>query len=216
MTQEQEYDVDRPIVLSLCDKSCAAVLDWADAGYRCICVDIEAGPSPHPNIETVREDVHWYYPPQGHYAFAMAWSPCTDLAVSGARWFKAKGLKAFADGALLFERTRRIVASLGCPYLNENPIGVLSTYHRKPDYIVHPWEFAGYLDNPEIDNTTKATCLWTGGGFVLPEKRPAAEPHRHDCHLAPPSEDRGDIRSVTPRGLAKALFMAHHRRAVAA
>lgn len=199
------------IFLSLCDKTCVAALPWAEAGYRCICVDIEAGPSPHPMIETVRADIHWWYPPQGRYAFGMAWSPCTHLAVSGARWFKRKGLRAFADGALLFERSRLILESLGCPYGNENPIGVLSTYHRKPDHIVHPWEFAGYLEDVQADNTTKATCLWTGGGFVLPEKRPAPAPHRNDCWLAPPSDDRADLRSATPSGFAKALFLANSR-----
>jgi hypothetical protein len=203
------------IVLSLCDQSCVALLPWAEAGYRCIAVDIEAGPSPHPNIETVREDVHWYYPPQGRYAFAMGWSPCTHLSSSGARWMKHKGLRALIDGAGLFERTRRIMDALGCPYFNENPIGTLSTYHRKPDHIVHPWEFAGYLEDPEIDNTTKATCLWSERGFILPEKRPAAAPHRHDCHLAPPSDDRADIRSVTPSGFARAIFEANGRRSAA-
>lgn len=197
------------IVLSLCDRTCAAAMPWAKAGFHCICVDVQAGPSPHPNIETVREDVHWYLPPRTAYAFAMAFSPCTHLAVSGARWFKQKGLRAFADGGLLFERTRQIVEWTGAPYFNENPIGVLSTYHRKPDHIVHPWEFAGYADDPDAENTTKATCLWTGGGFVLPERRPAPEPHRHDCHLAPPSEDRGDIRSMTPSGFARAVFEAN-------
>jgi hypothetical protein len=167
-------------------------------------------------IETVKADIHWWYPPRGLYAFAMAWTPCTNVAVSGARWFKTKGLKAFADGALLFERSLRIMDSLGCEYGNENPISVISTYYRKPDYIFHPWEYAGYLDDVQADNTTKKTCLWTSSGFIMPEKRPAPAPHRNDCWLAPPSDDRADIRSATPSGFARALFQANCKRQSAA
>jgi hypothetical protein len=202
------------IVLSLCDRSCAAVLPWADAGYHCICVDIQAEKSTHANIQTVRADVEWYLPPKAQYALVMGWSPCTHLAVSGARWFKAKGLQALIHGLTLFERTRQICEWSGAPYFNENPVGTLSTYYRKPDHIVQPWEYAGYNDDIQLDNTTKATCLWTGGGFVLPEKRPVAAPHRNDCWLASPSDDRGDLRSVTPSGFSKAVFLANSQLAV--
>ncbi|WP_053329060.1 hypothetical protein [Chryseobacterium gallinarum] len=34
----------------------------------------------------------------------------------------------------------------------ENPIGVISTYIRKPDQIIHPYYFG--------DNIPKKTCLW--------------------------------------------------------
>lgn len=34
----------------------------------------------------------------------------------------------------------------------ENPIGVMSTYFRKPDQIIQPWQFG--------DGYQKSTCLW--------------------------------------------------------
>lgn len=153
------------IVLSLCDRSCRAVMPWAEAGYKCICVDVEAGDSPHPNIETVRADLRWWLPPRGEYAFAMAWPPCTHLAVSGARWFADKGLSALVEGLELVERCRAICDWLGCPWMLENPVGVLGSYWRAPDYTFNPNEFAGYLDEPDDEAYTKKTCLWVGGGL---------------------------------------------------
>ena len=34
----------------------------------------------------------------------------------------------------------------------ENPIGIMSTNHRKPDQIIQPWMFG--------DKAQKSTCLW--------------------------------------------------------
>ena len=34
----------------------------------------------------------------------------------------------------------------------ENPVGIMSTVHRKPDQIIHPFYFG--------DNIPKKTCLW--------------------------------------------------------
>jgi hypothetical protein len=153
-------------VLSLCDRTCRAALPWAEAGFRCICVDIEAGESPHPNIETVRADLRWWLPPRETYVFAMAWPPCTHFAVSGARWFADKGISALIEGLELVERCRSILEWIGCPWLLENPVGTLGSYWRQPDYAFNPNEFAGYLDDPSSEAYTKKTCLWTGGAFV--------------------------------------------------
>ena len=53
----------------------------------------------------------------------------------------------------------------------ENPVGVLSSYWRKPDHTFDPCDYGGYL-NPAGDAYTKKTCLWTGGGFIMPKKKP--------------------------------------------
>jgi hypothetical protein len=53
----------------------------------------------------------------------------------------------------------------------ENPVGVLSSYWRKPDHTFDPCDYGGYL-NPAGDAYTKKTCLWTGGGFIMPGKKP--------------------------------------------
>jgi hypothetical protein len=93
---------------------------------------------------------------------------------------------------------------------------MISSYWRKPDAIVHPWQFAGLLDDPELENTRKSICLWTGNGFQLPDTCPAPAPHREDVWRMGPSADRGDKRSETPMGFAYAVFEANYRLRAAA
>ncbi len=84
-----------------------------------------------------------------------------------------------------------------------DPVGMLSSYWRKPDYTFQPWEYG--------DTYTKKTCLWTGGGFVMPEAWQRTKPAGTEAtiHLMPPSADRGDKRSITPAGFARAVFEAN-------
>lgn len=196
------------LVLSLCDESAVAVQPWADAGYRCVCVDLQPRESNHPNIEHVRADVRHWLPPKEDFAIVMAWPPCTNLAVSGARWFADKGLRGLIEGLELVEACRAICEWSGAPWLLENPVGTLSTYWRKPDHRFDPCDFGDYLDPPG-DAYTKRTCLWTGGGFVMPEPKPVVPVNGSKMHRLPPSEDRARLRSETPRGFAQAVFEAN-------
>jgi len=142
----------------------------------------------------------------------FAFPPCTNLAVSGARWFRDKGLAGLIDGLRVVEATRRICEWSGAPWMLENPVSTLSTYWRPPDYQFDPTDFAGLF---EADAYTKRTCLWVGGGFVLPRKAWAEPVDGSKMHRLPPSADRADLRSETPRGFAQAVFDAQ-QEAVAA
>lgn len=139
----------------------------------------------------------------------LAWPPCTHLAVSGARWFKEKGLEALAEALPLVVRCRKIAEWSGAPWLLENPVGTLSTYWREPDHKFNPNEYAGYLSEPGVDAYTKKTCLWTGGGFRMPDMRSVPAVKGSQMHLIPPSPERADLRSVTPAGFARAVFEAN-------
>lgn len=78
----------------------------------------------------------------------IAFPPCTHLARSGARWFKDK--KYEQQEALQFIRE---LMAFDIPMIAiENPVGIISTQIRKPDQIIHPWQFG--------DPYTKQTCLW--------------------------------------------------------
>ncbi|MEK9752548.1 MAG: hypothetical protein VW338_04965, partial [Rhodospirillaceae bacterium] len=95
-----------------------------------------------------------------------------------------------------------------------NPVGTLSSYWRDPDHTFHPSDFTGF----ELgDNYSKRTCLWTGGGFVMPEPCPAENMPAPDdrIHKAAPSPDRAAFRSATPAGFAEAVFRANHRDIIA-
>ncbi|QGF21265.1 DNA methyltransferase [Citrobacter phage HCF1] len=162
----------------------------------------------HPNIEyvnvwidgkfTVRAiSLEW-----GKPDFIIAFPPCTDTAVSGSRHFAAKRDRD-PEFQIKAMETARIAQELGdwfnVPYMIENPISVLSTMWRQPDYIFHPCGFGGYLPEddkhphfpdiiPARDAYTKKTCLWTGNGFVMP-----------------------DIKSVLPTGNANRLAKARRQ-----
>lgn len=142
--------------------------------------------------------------------FAAFFPPCTDLAVSGARWFAQKELDSpgtRARAMSLISWSDRMGRAFGCPYFIENPVSVISSEWRKPDWTFHPHEYGGY-DGGEGDGYTKKTCLWSGGGFALPPKRPIElDPATRDrIWKMAPSADRQNERSKTPKGFARAVF----------
>lgn len=119
--------------------------------------------------------------------------------------FKKFGIAAFP----------RVCEESGAPWMLENPVSTLSTYWRQPDHKFHPKHFTGHEPS---DNYTKLTCLWTGGGFAMPSKYEndsLGEPDDR-IHKAPPSAERGDFRSETPRGFARAVFLANQQKAASA
>jgi hypothetical protein len=205
---------DDPIALFLCDKTGRMATPWLLAGYECWTVDIQhpAGEHREGRLVRVGADARTWLPPRRRYAFAFAFPPCTHQSVSGARWFKEKGLSGLAQGIELVERCALICQWTEAPWGLEHPVSVVSSYWRKPDFLFHPWEYAGYLSEPEQENYTKKTCLWTGNGFVMPPKIPAAAPHRNDIWRMPPSADRGDLRSATPYGFALAVHESNSPR----
>jgi hypothetical protein len=203
--------VKPPIVLSLYDRTGHMVEPWLQAGHECWIVDIQHEPGEHRdgNLVRVGADARTWLPPRRDYLAAFSMSPCTNLSVSGARWFKDKGIAGLAHGLELFERGHLICQWTEAPYMLEHPVSMIASYWRKADAIVHPWQFAGLLPDPEIENYTKQTCCWIGNGYRLPDPVPAPAPHRADIWRMAPSADRGDRRSATPKGFAKAHYLAN-------
>jgi len=203
--------VKHPIVLSLCDRTCRAVQPWADAGFECWCVDLQHEPGVHRvgNIVRVGADVTQWLPPRRDYLFAMGFPPCTDMSVSGARWFRKKGLRALSEAIDVFGAVVDRLEWCGCPAFAENPVSVISSHYRKADESFNPCDYAGYLSDPSAEAYTKKTNLWTFGGFVMPERRPVAPTLGSMMHLLPPTPDRGDLRSVWAQGFATACYQAN-------
>jgi hypothetical protein len=116
------------VVLSLCDRTGNMVQPWADAGHECWCVDIQHdGDTVRDGIRFISADVRRFLPPK-ETAIVFAFPPCTNLAVSGARWFQEKGLYGLSDGLELVARCAAICEWSGSPWMLENPVGTLSTY----------------------------------------------------------------------------------------
>lgn len=204
-------DKGKGIVLSLYDYSGNMVEPWASEGYRCICVDIDHdGIAEEGNIKYIEADLtDSYLPPRADYEIAFAFPPCTHTAVSGARWFQAKGLEKLEGSIEKVRIARQILEWTDAPWMLEHPVSVLSTHWREPDYVFHPYEYDGYT---EEDNAySKKTCLWTSDDFMMPDKLPV-EDYDDRIHKMPPSEDRSKKRSKTPMGFAKAVFEANRER----
>lgn len=199
--------------MSLCDYSGVMVRPWANAGFECYCVDTAHSirkPRVEGNIHFVWGDVRSWLPPwlpPNRIGILFAFPPCTHLAVSGARDFKAKGWPLLRDGLDLFFACVNAAKWAGCPYKIENPVGRISGIYP-PDESFDPCDYGGYLDPPG-DAYTKKTCLWTGNGFIMPPKRRVEPVEGSKMHLLPPSEDRERIRSQTPKGFAQAVFEAN-------
>lgn len=112
----------------------------------------------------------------------IGFPPCTALAVSGARYWKAKQADGSQAAALAFVR-----ALLEAPIPRiavENPIGRISTAIRKPDQIIQPWQYG--------DPESKATCLWLKN---LPRLTPT--------NILTPRTDSGRWNNQTPSGQNK-------------
>lgn len=189
-------------------------LPWAEAGVKCLLVDQQHPPGlssvGHPGILAHGADLRTWRPPRNwvdDVVFVAAFPPCDHLAVSGARWFKGKGLRKLAGAVELVSLAADWCEWFGAPYLIENPVSTLSTYWRAPDHSFHPWQFCGLEPS---DCYTKKTNLWTGGGFVMPAPNHPAEVKPDDrIHKAPPSPERANFRSATPMGFARAVFEAN-------
>ncbi len=201
----------RGTVLSLCDRTGNMVRPWAEAGFECLCVDIQhEGTAEREGITFIGAELRDWLPPPRRYAIVFAAPPCTHLAVSGARWFQGKGMGGLAEAVELVEACRRICAWSEAPWMLENPVSTLSSYWRRPDHTFDPCDYGGWLEPPD-DAYTKKTCLWTGGGFRMPERKPVAPVGGSKIHLMTPSEDRGDLRSESPQGFARAVYFANAR-----
>jgi hypothetical protein len=202
------------IVVSLCDHSGNMVRPWATAGYDCYAVDLKNDDTTKQvgdgQVHYVEADVREWEPPERPVRIGFGFPPCTDLAVSGARWFQDKGLSALAEAIELVGACQETLADLGCPWMIENPKSTLSTHWRSPDYKFDPFEYDGYTGRNE--RYTKETWLWTGGGFKMPRTVGVREHQADDrIHKMPPSEERSEKRSETPTGFARAVFLAHEQ-----
>ena len=145
--------------------------------------------SPGPHYQgDVRDVIH------AQWDLMIAHPPCTDLAVSGAAWFKEKRLNGSqAQGISFFmELMKADIPMIAI----ENPVCIMSSLFRKPDQIIQPWQYG--------HGETKATCLWLKN---LPKLIPTniVEGREQRIHKMPPSTDRWKLRSTTFKGIADAM-----------
>jgi len=145
-----------------------------------------------------------------HWDLIISFPPCTDLAVSGARWFAGKR----ADGSQR-ESIKFFLDIAELSDLVENPVGIMSggKYLKKhfPDLYERWLNIEILQQKPQViqphdhgHGETKATCLWTKG---LPALQPSDKVEGREGRVwrMPPSADRAKNRSKTFTGIARAM-----------
>lgn len=188
-----------------CEESGIQAEEFAKAGWDCYCIDLLGETRFERGIHFIKADFRYWMPPRRlRIGFFAGFPPCTNLAVSGSRWMREKGIRGLIQALDVFDACVRFAESCEAPYYIENPVSTISTYYRKPDYTFHPYEYG--------DPWLKKTCLWTGGGFVMPPKAPVEPIEGQKIWRMPPSEDRAILRSKTPAGFAKAVFQANCKK----
>lgn len=167
-------------VLVACEESQEVCKAFRERGHEAYSCDIQEPSGGHPEWHIWRDvlqvingyrgmdgiDRSWFHTTDGEvhdmpdrWDLIIAHPPCTDLCVSGARWFPQKQKDFRQQKACVFFM-QMILANCNRIAV-ENPIGIMSRVYRKPDQIIQPYEYGHPV--------RKATCLWLKG---LPKLTP--------------------------------------------
>ena len=166
-------------VLIACEESQAVCTEFRKRGHRAFSCDLEecSGGFPEWHIQgdvlpLINGDCRFItadgkeHKQFGEWDILIAHPPCTFLTVSGNRWFN---VEKYGNKAIEREREREKGFQFFMQFVNakceriaiENPIGVVSTWYRKPDQTIQPYMFG--------NRARKATCLWLKN---LPKLKP--------------------------------------------
>lgn len=179
-------------ILVACEESQVVTIAMRNNGHEAYSCDLLPCSGGYPQWH-IKKDIRYVLGGAKDWDLVIAFPPCTDLAVSGARWFAEKIKNGSQLAAIEFFLQ---FTSLNCKWAIENPIGIMSTKYRKPNQIIQPWQFG--------HGEVKSTCLWTDG---LPPLTPTnVVPGRWPrIWKMAPSEDRPKLRSKTFSGIAQAM-----------
>ena len=160
-------------VLVACEESQAVTIEFRKLGHEAYSCDIESCSGGHPEWH-IQDDVipllngncefntcdNKLHKITERWDMIIAFPPCTYLCVTGGRWFNIEkygdmAIKRYENQQKAIEFFMRFVNAECSKIAIENPVGKMSTYYRKPNQIINPYEFG----HPE----QKKTCLWLKG-----------------------------------------------------
>ena len=197
-------------VLLSCEESQAVTIELRKLGHEAYSCDLLPCSGGHPEWH-LQQDVFEVI--NKGWDMMIAFPPCTDLAVSGARHFERKKADGSQQRSIEF-----FMALVNAPIDKiaiENPIGIMSNEYRKPDQIIQPWMFG--------DKAQKSTCLWLKNLPLLEptnivekgeffeftskkgEKKRMPMWYYQALQQAKTPEQRRTLRSKTFSGIAKAM-----------
>jgi len=136
-------------ILIACEESQVVTKAFRKLGIEAFSCDLLPASGGHPEWH-FQEDMFEVIKREKKFDLMVAFPPCTDLAVSGARHFERK----IADGSQQksIEFFMSVINADIERIAVENPIGIMSRNFRKPDQIIQPWMFG--------DKAQKSTCIW--------------------------------------------------------
>lgn len=205
-------------VLIACEESQAVCIAFRERGHEAYSCDILPCSGGHPEWH-IQDDVLNVINREGYkegvyvepfWDLIISFQPCTDLSVSGARWFKEKRANGSQEKSIRF--FFEVWKNSNC---SENPIGILNTpayvkkwfpalfkemigygFPFKPSQIIQPWQFG--------HGEVKSTCLWLRGLPLLLPTDLVEGRHARIWRMGP-SPERGKLRSKTYPGIALAF-----------
>ena len=211
-------------ILVACEESQAVTKELRRLGHEAYSCDIIDQSGGHPEWH-IKQDViplldgNCYFRTtdggqhrlNGKWDMIIAHPPCTRLCNSGQRWlywgsdeYREKKRKEQGEAS---ESCMKLVNADCDKIAIENPSGIMSTKYRKPDCTYNPYDFEG-------ETECKKTCLWLKNlpalvpTQILPkEKRTQGiwKAHFGDKKLSWNDPETARLRSVTPKGVAKAM-----------
>jgi len=139
-------------ILVACEESQAVTIELRKLGHEAFSCDLLEQSGGYPEWH-FKEDMFEVIKREPKFDLMIAFPPCTDLAVSGARHFERKRLDGSQQKSIEF--FMKVINADVERIAVENPIGIMSSLYRKPDQIIQPWQFG--------DKAQKSTCLWLKG-----------------------------------------------------
>ena len=199
------------IILSLFDYSGNWAFPYKQNGYKVIQIDLQLG----------QDILTWDYTkiPKDEVFGILAACPCTDFALSGARYFARKDKDGSTDKSKqLVYKTLEIVNYFKPKFwVIENP---MSRIHKccpelgKVKYKFNPTDFAGYLDDISSQNENRYNKqTWLFGQFNIPIKKrlePLQKYFPGFLNYGGSSLKTKNARSITPLGFAYAFYDSNH------
>jgi hypothetical protein len=210
-------------ILVACEESQAVTIAFRSKGHEAYSCDILPCSGGHPEWHLQLDAVQALL--NNKWDLVISFPPCTDLSVSGSKWFKTKRLSGEQESSINF--------FLDVWYYSncvENPKNIMSGWRYLSKWFPHivdrmkdmdfplrytqsiqPWQF-GHKE-------TKDTWLWLKG---LPKLQPAnivgpmpigntrteklmIKRQWNKVHRCPPGPNRSLIRSKTYHGIANAM-----------
>ena len=137
-------------ILVACEESQAVTIELRKLGHEAYSNDIVDCTGGYPEWHIKDDCLKIAYDKSYKWDMMIAFPPCTDLAVSGARHFERKKADGSQQRSVQF-----FLDVINAPIEKiavENPIGIMSGIYKKPNQIIQPWWFG--------DKAQKSTCLW--------------------------------------------------------